>query len=617
MRKTVVKSARISKIMAVFAIFLISFLLFLLFSTTNIKSLYADTTGSTDANHPGFTFSTIGATATITAYDTGTGGLAVTIPDSVQIGGDGDPYTVTSIGNNAFINKSTITSISIPSGVTSIGNYAFAYCSGLTSITIPSSVTSIGVGAFLDDTDLTSISIPSTVTSIGDYAFQGCYNLISITLSEGLLTIGMGAFYGDKSLTSISIPNTVTSIGVGAFVGCTGLTSITIPSSVETIGAYAFEGCTGLASIDISEGVKSIGEGAFRNDISLTSITIPSTVTSIRDNAFLGDTSLTSITLPEGLTSIGNQAFRDCSNLETVTFKGEAAPTNFGTNNDSFLNIKSGAIANVPAGSIGTGYINTNYPFTGYYDVDGVAAGTLTLTESPGEDQAAPTGLAGVAPTSALTDGKITGTTTAMEYILASGGTYAACSATETTVPEAGNYLVRFAVKTGFNAGATSAVTVPAYSATDSLGSGGSSTPRPLTPEEIVALSLTMQQQINTYGASNTGFIKTLYDNILGRVPEDKGLNGWEANLNNTMTGSQVAHYFIFCIELAPTVNSLSDNNFIAFLYTTLMNRPYDEAGYAGWQEQMESGMTREELVNYFVNSPEFAGICTLFNVTP
>ncbi|MEI7615966.1 MAG: DUF4214 domain-containing protein [Actinomycetota bacterium] len=83
------------------------------------------------------------------------------------------------------------------------------------------------------------------------------------------------------------------------------------------------------------------------------------------------------------------------------------------------------------------------------------------------------------------------------------------------------------------------------------------------------------------------------------------------------MTGSQVAYYFIFSTELAPAVNNLSNSDFISFLYTTLMSRPYDEAGYAGWQHQMELGMTREELVNYFVNSPEFAVICTLFNVNP
>lgn len=83
------------------------------------------------------------------------------------------------------------------------------------------------------------------------------------------------------------------------------------------------------------------------------------------------------------------------------------------------------------------------------------------------------------------------------------------------------------------------------------------------------------------------------------------------------MTGSQIAYHFIFSEELFPTINNLSDNDFIAFLYQILLNRPYDGAGYAGWQQQMVLGMTREELVNHFVNSAEFAGICTLFNVAP
>jgi sugar lactone lactonase YvrE len=85
-------------------------------------------------------------------------------------------------------------------------------------------------------------------------------------------------------------------------------------------------------------------------------------------------------------------------------------------------------------------------------------------------DQAAPTGLAGVAPTSALNDGKITGTTIAMEYKLASAddSAYTACSADETTVAVAGDYLVRLAAKPGYKAGETSAVTVPAYAAPSS-----------------------------------------------------------------------------------------------------------------------------------------------------
>lgn len=83
-------------------------------------------------------------------------------------------YSVTSIGESAFINCTNLTSITIPNNVTSIGNQAFLGCSYLTSITIPNSVTSIGGSAFYKCTSLTSIIIPNNVTSIELQTFTGC-----------------------------------------------------------------------------------------------------------------------------------------------------------------------------------------------------------------------------------------------------------------------------------------------------------------------------------------------------------------------------------------------------------------------------------------------------------
>ncbi len=153
------------------------------------------------------------------------------------------PSSVTSIGNYAFENCSSLTSITIPSSETSIGNYAFYSCSSLTSITIPSSVTSIGDWAFSYCSSLTSITIPSSVTSIGSGVFSGCSSLTSIDIPTSVTSIGSSAFYGCSSLTSITIPSSVTSIGEEAFYYCSSLTSITIPSSVTSIGDYAFYGC--------------------------------------------------------------------------------------------------------------------------------------------------------------------------------------------------------------------------------------------------------------------------------------------------------------------------------------------------------------------------------------
>lgn len=52
----------------------------------------------------------------------------------------------------------------------------------------------------------------------------------------------------------------------------------------------------------------------------------------------------------------------------------------------------------------------------------------------------------------------------------------------------------------------------------------GSAQPIPLTPEEIVALNLTIGEQVDRYGATPKGFVEMLYDNALGRVYDSPGL---------------------------------------------------------------------------------------------
>ena len=213
--------------------------------------------------------------------------------------------------------------------VTSIGNYAFYECSSLTSIEIPSGVTSIGSEAFNACSSLTSIEIPSGVTSIGGSAFSGCSSLTNISFGENsqLTSIVDGAFYGCSSLTSIEIPSGVTSIGGYAFYGCSSLTIIEIPSGVTSIGNGVFGDCYSLTGIEIPSGVTSIGDVAFYGCSSLTSIEIPSGVTSIGSEAFRDCFSLTSIEIPSGVTSIGSSAFYSCSSLRFIRCHAAEVPT--------------------------------------------------------------------------------------------------------------------------------------------------------------------------------------------------------------------------------------------------------------------------------------------------
>ncbi len=71
------------------------------------------------------------------------------------------------------------------------------------AVVIPNSVTEIGERAFSDCYSLTSVTIPDSVTSIGDWAFEYCTSLTSITIPDSVASIGDGAFYYCTSLTSV------------------------------------------------------------------------------------------------------------------------------------------------------------------------------------------------------------------------------------------------------------------------------------------------------------------------------------------------------------------------------------------------------------------------------
>ena len=84
------------------------------------------------------------------------------------------------------------------------------------------------------------------------------------------------------------------------------------------------------------------------------------------------------------------------------------------------------------------------------------------MPDGANQDQAAPTGLTGTAPSVyGGSDGKITGMTNAMEYKLDGAANYAPVSGDKIDNLTAGTYRVRYAAKAGYNPGSDTVVTVP------------------------------------------------------------------------------------------------------------------------------------------------------------
>ncbi len=133
---------------------------------------------------------------------------------------------------------------------------------------------------FLNKASITEVSIPVGVTHIGDWMFADMEKISAIHLLCDDCSIGNGTFYGCIGLTD---PNLVgcTSVGDSAFGQCTSITTLTIPGTVSSIGKEAFIGCTGIAALTLQNGVDTIGDDAFIGCMRLISITAPDSVTSI------------------------------------------------------------------------------------------------------------------------------------------------------------------------------------------------------------------------------------------------------------------------------------------------------------------------------------------------
>ena len=303
-----------------------------------------NTTSSTESTKtPSITYSTSVKytiySGTTNAYASGfnAGITAISFSNTINIAGI--VYTITGIGDSAFKNCTTATSLTLTTNITSITASAFDGCSNIiNNVVIPTSVSSIGASAFKDCSTMPSITIPPSVITIGVSAFKNCAALTSLTSMGTITVINDSTFEGCTNINSaITVPAGVTSIGINAFKDCSNIPSISLPSTVTTINATAFIGCSLLSSITIAAGNPSYSSDAGilynLNKTSLlyypggktsTSYMTLSTVTSIANYAFYTAPNLTSIIITQLVTNVGKYVFNN-SNVNLYFY--ENVPT--------------------------------------------------------------------------------------------------------------------------------------------------------------------------------------------------------------------------------------------------------------------------------------------------
>jgi len=112
------------------------------------------------------------------------------------------------------------------------------------------------------------------------------------------------------------------------------------------------------------------------------------------------------------------------------------------------------------------------------------------------------------------------------------------------------------------------------------------------------------------------GFVYRCYRTILGRDPDDEGLNTW---VNELYSGRKAAAEIIEqFVDSAEFQNKKLDNGqVVEILYKTMMGRGSDPTGKADWVGKLDAGQHVTAVINGFCGSAEFGDICNSYGINP
>ena len=299
----------------------------------------------------GVTYALDNTTMTATAITCDDDLEVLALKEYVTTEGNEELYTVTTIAEKAFVNKS-FTEVAFPATIETIGGGAIAQCSKLRHLTIPASTTTIGESNFTNCPSLDEIEVdeenPNYCDVDGVFFDKAMTNLIAFPASRG------GVY---------TVPDGVTRISAQCF-SSSKLTEVVVSKDVDLIYPCVFQRMYNLTDITVvSDNPKYHSEDGvlFHNKELSALLTYPGgkkdnnasyvipAQTKILGYWSFAYTMLKRVDIHANIMSINKESFIDCTELKSLVVK-QKTPLILTPN--MFKNLPKDATLYVPTGCV-------------------------------------------------------------------------------------------------------------------------------------------------------------------------------------------------------------------------------------------------------------------------
>ncbi|GEP06519.1 DUF4214 domain-containing protein [Methylobacterium oxalidis] len=126
--------------------------------------------------------------------------------------------------------------------------------------------------------------------------------------------------------------------------------------------------------------------------------------------------------------------------------------------------------------------------------------------------------------------------------------------------------------------------------------------------QDVVRAFLSSDEyEVITTGLTDTQFVESLYQQVLGRTAEDAGVQFWSSVLAQGGSRSTIANAFADSLEFQSAHAGANNATYVQDLYQAVLGRAGDEAGIQAWSAALDGqSLTRSDLAHVFTASTEF-----------